>query len=971
MKKFIRNLGVFGLVLSLGPLATFLSASPAAAEDHHGLSAAGQGAFEDLARCVRSEDSTDLNIFFLVDSSASLRVDDNQGPGSDPNDKRADILSQTIRQLNSLNDKIAVHFALDTFDAESPGRGQDGKPNPRLGWRQAGESEVNDAASWVEKNVPKFDYGQQTNWLKGLKNAQSQLAAAPHGNGESCKAIIWFTDGALDVSKVAGANKAALEEMCGVSPSSGASGIQKGVIPNLRSNNISLIGVLLAPRGGDQTSGLVSFFQPILEGRGIVDSSSLGGSRNQNFECGLNPVPANHSRGAMLVANNPGDLALLFASIPFMVSKGEEISLKKDKAFTVDKGVLSAAVVIPAKKWKLTGPGVGIDSNSQDQNFKIHTVGDISTVEFNIPKDGQGDYKVDYDNSARIAVFLESGVRINLDKNVQITAGKGPQQINGTFTDFKNNPIDINMYDNPSMSVVSIDTSGRNRTAVSNSLQIDKDGTWSGQVTPFDGATSAEIQISVSLRTKPSGTELPKISQTFNVPLVVTAQYCKVKQAAKGKDSIAEFSPLTFKKSPAAGVVVIEGAREGNCSVRFASAKVLSDPIGRLSDDFKVSVIDLNGGSKSVQGVWIEVPQGQDKKFNVSIYNKVKVNGETLMSLPIDIRDQAATQSIQSAAKIRFKELIPEKNKLLWILLLMFISLALPLGLLQLVNHLFARFKLDGVRIASMRVKVRLEPLGTKISLADGSPLILQDRLFEYPPLSITRPRKFASEYKSTALANFDSHLPINPFGNVLGTINSLPGEVIVASESSKTLLNGSQAPISLNLNRLFFATTEIKKADSPVAQSSSSPTEPSALDDDFGLSLDAPTQTGNAPEGLSLDSDVKSFDAQLTIYLNIDPIDREKLFSAVLQDISSSQMWDELARLREGIKVILPAAKSPKERKPKVEKAKKEDKKEKQIESTSAFDVSDSTSGNNASSSNGSGDSFTNLLDDPDDPWA
>jgi hypothetical protein len=417
-------------------------------------------------------------------------------------------------------------------------------------------------------------------------------------------------------------------------------------------------------------------------------------------------------------------------------------------------------------------------------------------------------------------------------------------------------------------------------------------------------------------------------------------------------------------------VVVIEGAKEGNCSVRFASPKVLADPIGRLSDDFKVSVIDPNGGSKSVLDVWVEVPQGQDKNFNVSIDNKVKANGETLMSLPIDIRDQAASQSIQSAAKIRFKDVIIEKNKLWWILFLMFISLALPLGLLQLVNHLFARFKLDDIRIASMRVKVRLEPMGTKISLADGSPLILQDRLFEYPPSSITRPRKFASEYKSATLANFDSHLPRNPFGNVLGTVNSLPGEVIVASESSKTLLNGSQAPVSLNLNRLFFATTETKKADSPMAKSAA-PTEPSAFDDDFGLALDTTLQVVDNPTDLSLDSDVKSFDAQLTIYLNIDPIDREKLFSAVLQDISSSQMWDELARLREGVKVVLPASKSPKEKKPKVEKAKKEDKKEKQKESTSAFDVSDSTSGNNASSSNGSGDSFTSLLDDPDDPWA
>jgi|GEM_PF-2103926 len=964
MNKVFRPLILVTTLAMAGSLA-FGAAQISVADTTRGLSQVGQGAFNDLARCVRSQDSTDLNIFFLVDSSASLRVDNNNGPGSDPTNMRAVILSQTIRQLGVLNSKISVNFALDTFDTSSPGIGKDGKPNKGIPWTHAGQSEVDNAADWVKQNVPKYEYGQQTNWLAGMNNAENQLANAPHGSGTACKAIIWFTDGALDIGTNA-RNSQALAQLCGTAPTSTGTGIQKGVIPNLRANNITLIGVLLTSSQLTNTSaGLVSYFHPVLEGSGLVDASSFGGAKSENFECGQNPVPANYSRGAMLVAKNPDDLAFLFASIPFMVSVGQEIPLKKSNEFTVDNGVASAAIVIPSKDWQLMGPGVAINSKTSDSAFQIRTEGNISTVQFAIPKGGQGDYKVIYAGSTPISVFLDAGIKIKLDKGLKIAAGQSSQQISGTFVDYNNKPVNMGIYDKVAMSVVSIDTSGKNRPANSNQLQINGDSTWSGQVMPFDGASSAQIQFTVQLRTKPSETDLPEISQTFNLPLIFPRQFCNVKQSGNNQSSGTVLSNLTYKKTPATGAIVIEGARQGNCSIRFSAPQVLTDPMSRPPKDFTLKVAGPSGIQNSLLGRWVSVPQGAEETFVVSVNSAVKASGETSMSIPVDIQDQAQTQTIQASVKISFKDVIPEKGKVLWLILLLLIGLGLPLALLQLINFLFAPFRLADIRNTSMHVRVSVDSMGSTVTLLDGTRLVLEDRMFEYLPASLSRPKKFVAEYKNRPLANFDSHLPRNPFGKVEGVVHALPGEVIVASESSRSWANGTQAPVSLNLNRLFFATAEIKTAKAPRVSSEESGA-PSIPANDSDWDSDIPAITQSATEVASSDSnssDSNSFDAQLTIYLNINPANVNKLFASVLADISSSQIWAELARLREGAAQVTGKAKPQEVDKSKPKKAK--------TVRAKKSDTRDGASGTNPSGSMDTRDSNASLLNDPDDPWA
>ena len=108
---------------------------------------------------------------------------------SDPDAQRAQILSQCIAGLVAIAQFKEVRFALSTFG--------DRFTSPRQ-WREINEQNVQDEQGWVEKNIPTLNNEGGTDWLKALQNAKSKLDESPNGKN-SCKLIIWVTDGGIDL----------------------------------------------------------------------------------------------------------------------------------------------------------------------------------------------------------------------------------------------------------------------------------------------------------------------------------------------------------------------------------------------------------------------------------------------------------------------------------------------------------------------------------------------------------------------------------------------------------------------------------------------------------------------------------------------------------------------------------------------------------------------------------------------------
>jgi ribosomal protein L12E/L44/L45/RPP1/RPP2 len=901
MRKSLSLSAVLALILSSGGFAT----SIAQADSHSG------GAFAELAACARSEYTTDVNIFFLIDSSASLRKETNGKAASDPDDVRAEILSQTIEQLSDLNTQKRVNFALDTFDETSPGGGGNYKG---YGWTEATSDNVAKASSWVKEKIPGYDSGNATNWLEGLKRATKQLAAAPRSDGEVCQAIIWFTDGGLDVDNNP-SNKTpeseAIRELCGVEPTRGE-GSTSGVIETLRADGVNLIGVLLTSEKGKEFGknpgfdGLVSYFGPIVTGEGDVDSRDFKGSRGQGFQCGRVPVPASYASGEVLVADDPDALARQFIEMIEQIVVGAPIDVDEDNKFYLDKGVSDISIVIPVEKWDILRPNnlSRIAPSSVEKGFRISNVGKISVVRFENKAGFEGEWRVNLGGSGRISVFMQSGLRIKLDPAVKIEVGKGIQTINGTILDAKGKPADLSVYTSVKMRVIALDESGMDRRSEPRDLNVNLgNATWSGPFEPFSGGATSKMRITIFANTP--NLELPPVAQNFNPPLLIPDEYGKVLSPE------IRLSNLVFSKNPAIGEVIVTGAKQGTSAVKFAKPQIVGDFQGRGISDFEISLINRNSGEILPFDEWLNLTEEERVVVEVRVDSSIDGDGEVLFNLPAQIRSSSGGEVLDTVVKASFLQETPQVGKWWLIALFMFLGTALPLLLMQLVNYFFSRFKLKGARVATVPVVVSVTPTSVTMKPAGARPSLLVIGDFQYIEAKFDSTRQYPVEFQSQVVATLSATLPKNPFGTSTGLVQVLPGSKIASSEYPMSSATGTSAGAALNPNRYFFA----------VAQS-----------------LPEDTSSGSY-----------EIEASLTVFMStLDEGNADGQIAEMLATIKDSSMWSSLADSPVVAQTKpVKGEKAPKEKKEKKEKKAKKEKVEEAQSSGSSADF------------------------DPDDPWA
>jgi len=322
-------------------------------------SARADKAFDALAACINKETSTQVNIMFLIDSSGSLKfADDNKSPGSDPEGKRAEIIASSILLLERINQEKKLFFALTTFDSTSPGQDKNGKKYEEYPWKQANLENVKDASEWSEK-IKNFNNGQKTDWAAGLRNAQKKLSEAPESEGEACQAIIWFTDGGIDVGGGPEDLKKSIRQLCGIAP--GEQGVpQTSLITSIRESGIHLIGVFLKPQViNDKNRGRVSLFKPTVLGQGVIEPGDI---EEGAFNCGEYPIPDSHGQGELIEVNNTDELAERFLKLTMQIIVGRPVDTTCQSGvtnFNLDPGIKDAVLLLPSLNWKISTPNGG------------------------------------------------------------------------------------------------------------------------------------------------------------------------------------------------------------------------------------------------------------------------------------------------------------------------------------------------------------------------------------------------------------------------------------------------------------------------------------------------------------------------------------------------------------------------------------------------------------------------------------
>lgn len=814
------------------------------------------GAFDALAACINKETSTQVNVMFLIDSSGSLKfADDNKSPGSDPEGKRAEIIASSILLLERINQEKPLYFALTTFDSTSPGQNKEGKKYEEYPWTQANPDNVAKASKWSEK-IKDFNNGQKTDWVAGLRNAKKKLVEAPGTDGEVCQAIIWFTDGGIDVGGGPADLKKSVKDLCGTVP--GESGIpQESVIKTIREAGIHLIGVFLKPQViNDKNRGRVSLFEPTVLGQGVIEPGDIGQGA---FTCGEYPIPDSHGQGELIEVKNTDELAERFLKLTMQIIEGKPAFEECQSGvtnFSMDPGIKDAVLLLPSLNWKISIPGgtqilrqalpAGWNETTQLERFSVLNVP--------IKSDLVGKWSINSGISSSCAsVFLDAGIQPRLSKGISLTAGKSNQEVSGLIVNSDGSPANLNDFRSVELSVDVIDNTAQNRERKSFPLKVTKnDSSWTGLVEPYTGSSSASFLLRLDLTTK-SGVKLPTIKSAVEVPLVLPDQLCKIASPT------LKLSDL-YTGTPAKGTLIVDGPKQGDCLLSLKSFDIKQDPEGRTIEMFKAKIIEKGSGKTFGTGDEILVKQGEQAAIEVTLENEISAQGDSRGLLILKTRTADSTQSMDLVADVEFTSVLKPPSPFL-ISLLTLLGLLIPLSLLQLSNFLFARFRFDGIRVANVPVKVVISDGKVVTARMDDQKDLFEDRNFDYPSTKTDNEKSYSQDWNAHEVFKLNTKLPKNPFGEVSGALTFDPDRRGFASEEVVSDFDGLFATAPLNPNG-FWVASALRGA--------------------------ASESSGNL-----------TLVALITAYLNIDPSQADSQFGQIKDQIESSEdSWRRLAQI-------------------------------------------------------------------------
>ncbi len=146
---------------------------------------AADAAVEAYGSCLVGEKKGDL--LMLFDESGSLK-------SSDPEQARVTAARYLVRQL-------VRSAASSAFDLDVSLAGFSTDYHQVLGWTAL----TADNQAKVLAGVDEFagrNNGRQTDYWNGLNGARTRLAAKAKGDPDRCQAVVWFSDGAFDISLV-------------------------------------------------------------------------------------------------------------------------------------------------------------------------------------------------------------------------------------------------------------------------------------------------------------------------------------------------------------------------------------------------------------------------------------------------------------------------------------------------------------------------------------------------------------------------------------------------------------------------------------------------------------------------------------------------------------------------------------------------------------------------------------------------
>jgi len=790
MRKFLAVVTSF--FISFG----MLTASTPGASAGPPISDWGKQAVQQIATCVNSSGQKDVvNVLFLIDESGSLRWNDKQN-------LRVEGLKSALEQFASIAEYrpyFTVNRAFSTF-------AQDFKVIDGKGWAELTEKSLDGDKNWIDSKVPDLRSGQSTDYSRALNGAYNYMK--PQVTPNSCNILLWFTDGALSLGSSLSATQKAFEEICAVNPTTGISTGKTATIDKFRKSGINIQGILLrnadvianpgqyerTQADVDYESRGMTYFKPIVEYSGSVETAYFNGAAKLDIKCG-SPVGA---KGVVTEVGDPIDIIWPPTQFECITSSGRVIEAIGE-SINIDPGFTRFKASALKDGFSLKNASGQVLANS-----KGASVADVQVSYF-----GADEAAISASGNVRAGSVLAPGKWTFTTKDYARSVFCGYLDI---AIDIKNDPCyegescsfngaisqlgrSVNFADYKSKNLRYGFIDPTNQSISYNDLTFDDTGKFKASFNPTgrtDSLGLANLIVTLDVTTQ-SGYEFT-FSAIQQVQPLAPGIYPEVNPNPINASDFT--APLDGKSGAATAPITIKGPSRTNGEVCFKDLEVRTDPNPKRVNGYKAT---LDG--KDLKDIdCIQVAAGESLNYILEIKNSESADGVVSGFIPVVFKSDGQ-QDIAGQVPVSFETKVKINSPRFWIIfaLCMFLGLMLPLTVLKILQLRAARIAVSPLSKATTPVLLTASGGFVSIKRAEkgsGSDVFTES---DFEGFLHSDSKEKQIQIGSESLRG---NAPLNPFAAPRAILATSPGMIVASSDiwsTNKHGLERHEAVASLN----------------------------------------------------------------------------------------------------------------------------------------------------------------------------
>lgn len=816
--KFSVSLFIILLVSAVG----FMPAASARLATNDKPDKQSQLAFSDLSACLSRDlgngKKPGLNVVFLVDESWSIWK-------SDPNSDRKDILANTAQQIVDLN-LSRTGFNVISFSGQDPNIPGIEDAKIRIPWTEVKKNQSTlipdqireKAPSWVTGKRDVENSGGNTDWESALRKAQESFTEREMEFPEDCKALIWFTDGGVNVRGNVNATKDSLQRICGRNPLTGFQEVgASSLIDFLRSSQVSIFGVLytVTARNRPDEASRQSFMRSIVEGTGEVNTRFLGngGARNYKFYCGQ--TKPDQPRGVLLVAGDVFRLASEFSSIGPMLKPETPMKLSSEaNRFRIGGGISSFDVQIPlcdfsreigatcrssGNNWSLLAPDGSVIATQSGVEQSVAEVTSRNIFYASVSVEMKSNWIARSERDTRyfkvirkakepIKVWLYTGLSIRL-KPIVFEAGK-QAILEGLVTDenalgeLPKLDLEKTYDDNPAPK---LEIQALTGSSTVTDVELSPDGKFKAFYKVPTNVSRAKLHLAFTAYSLGAGVIAKPLEVLSDIQNPAAYPYVSPNRIV--------FSPLVGDDGTGTARIVLHPGSTGNEGKICFDRPHVSQDSSEKDRKSLFRFAGLDGPSKSN---CFEVGGGEASSIplNLKVMNPIAAKGTVLGTLRV--QTTSSKEKLELSRDIAWTlstDYATDKNRQYSLLaLFLFLGIVIPYILLLSINYLLNRLVVpQSLRAASFPVEI-------KRNLRISIPTLTGEE-FRLLPHSNEKTREFSFKTEGGLTVFAKAKFSLNPFAMPVATIAANEHLIITDRRSSKSnALHADSSPMLTNL---------------------------------------------------------------------------------------------------------------------------------------------------------------------------